>query len=216
MTWDMRVPVYQPHASQFAFGLKGSCTLLALAAADVISKGMGAYVLDPHAPNPNPATAENVQAVMLRIYQEARRNNLCQPNGAATQADMLRMAYLIDLPVRDVLYYAEPQPLEVWVDFLRRYVAHASRPYPVLMQVANGQALKDVQTGAADESDLRYHALCVYGTKTSPDDNQSGGYVCCDGDSPVINDHPVIYNLATLATARPVSMIAFDFVGGKS
>jgi hypothetical protein len=215
MTWETRAPVYQPHASQFVRGLRGGCTLLGLAACDVVSKGIGAYVLDPHVPHPDPASAENVQAVMWRIFIEARRNSLCAANGAASQADMLSLSRLISLPIKDVLYYAEPQPTEAWVNFIRTYVAHSTRPYPVLMQVAYGQALKDVTSGQSDEPGLHYHALAIYGTQVDPADADAGGYICCDGDNPAIGDHPVIYNLATLAAARPISMIAFDYVGGK-
>ena len=212
MSWNVKAPVYQPHASQFAYGLKGSCTLLALAACDVVAKGVQAYVLDPHAPKPDPASIENVQAVMYRIYQQARQHGLCAPNGAADQGDIIRLAQIIGLPVKDILYFAEPMPTEAWVHFLRKYAA-ADRPYPVLMQVAYGQALKDVQTGKTDEAELRYHAIALYGTTTDPEHADAGGYLCCDGDNPAINDHPVLYNLATLDIARPVSMVAFDYVG---
>lgn len=215
MTWQVRAPVYQPHASQFAYGLKGSCTLLALAACDVVSKGIASYVLDPHAPNPNPASSENVQAVMYRIYKQARAHGLCAPSGGANQYDMLKMAGLIGLPVKDVLYYAEPQPTDAWVNFLRRYVAHAAKPYPVLMQFSNGQALRDADAGTADEPGLRYHAAALYGTQTDPENIRAGGYIGCDGDNATVKDRPIIYSLATLAAARPISIIAFDYVQAK-
>jgi hypothetical protein len=215
MTWDVRAPQYQPHASQFAYGLKGSCTLLALAACDIVSKGIGAYVLDPHAPSPNPASTENVQAVMYRIYKEARAHGLCAANGAADQYDMINMAGLIGLPIRDILYYADPMPSDAWVNFLRRHVAHSDRPYPVLVQVANGQALKDADSGSQDQAGLFCHAIAIYGTRTDPTEAMAGGYICCDGDNPAIKDSTVIYSLATLAAARPISMIAFNYAAAK-
>jgi hypothetical protein len=214
MAWEIRAPLYQPHASQFAYGLKGSCTLLALAACDIIAKGMKAYVGDPHVAHPDPASSENVQAVMWRAYQQARQHGLCAVNGAANQWDMLRLAGIIGLPVKEVLTYAPVQPTDLWVQFLRRHVAHADRPAPVLVQVAYGQALKDAESGAEDENGLRCHAIAIYGVQTDPNDPKAGGYICCDGDSPAIGQHPVIYSLATLAAAQPISMIAFDFVGG--
>jgi hypothetical protein len=212
MVWNVHAPIYMPHASQFAFGLKGSCTLLSLAACDVVSKGMRAYVGDAHAPHPDPASVDNVQLLMYRAYVEARRYGLCAANGAANQASMITMSGRIGLPIKETLYYSESLPVEVWVDFLRRNVAHSTRPYPILMQVRNGAALKDMQSGSTDEKELRYHAIAIYGTQTDDSDGQAGGYLCCDGDNPAINDHPVIYNLATLAAAQPVSMIAFDYV----
>lgn len=142
MTWEIRAPSYQPHASQFAYGLRGACTLLALAACDVVSKGMGAWVGDPHDPTPDPASAANVQAIMWRIYQDARAHGLCGPNGAATQQGMIAEAHRIGLPIRDTLYFADPMPYDAWTGFLHRYVAWATpRPFPLLMQVANGEAL---------------------------------------------------------------------------
>lgn len=215
MPTTRHVPVYEPHASQFAYGLKGACTLLGLAACDVISKGMRAYVLDPHAPNPNPASIENVQAVMWRIYQQARAqhpNALCAANGGATQRNMLDMSRLIGLPIKDVLYLAEPQSQEVAINFLRRYVAHAPTPYPVLVQVANGASLVDVESGIHDEAGLQCHALCIYGTETDEAQPLAGGYICCDGDHSLINERSVIYSSATLAKAQIISAIAFDYV----
>lgn len=222
MTWQTNAPHYQPHASQFAYGLKGACTLLALAACDVVAKGIHAWVGDPHQPNPNPASAENLQALMYRIYKEARQRtdpstggSCCAPNGAATQSGMLAMAGYIGLPVADVLHYADQQPTSAWVDFLRRNVAHANKPRPVLVQVSNGRALKDASTGAVDEADLQSHAFCVYAVQTDPGDPTKGGYMVCDGDNPAIENGPVIYSLQTIAAAHPTSMIAFDYVGGS-
>jgi len=221
MTWQTNAPHYQPHASQFAFGLKGACTLLALACCDVVSKGIHAWVGDPHQPNPNPASTENVQAVMYRIYKEARQRTdpatggpCCAPNGAATQSGMLAMAGYIGLPVADVLHYADVQPTAAWVDFLRRNVAHATRPRPVLMQVSNGRAAKDANTGAVDEPDLQSHAIAVLGTMIDPSDPTKGGYIVCDGDNPSIANGPVIYSLQTLAAMHPTSMIAFNYKEG--
>lgn len=219
MTWNVHAPVYQPHASQFAYGLKGSCTLLAMSAADVISKGIAAYVLDSHAAHPDPASVANLQQIMYRLYLESRntlnpatRRPCCGANGSAAQSDMLVMARKINLPVKEILPYAEPLPVDLWVDFIRRNVAHSAIPYPVLMQVKNGRALKDAQSGSADESTLQYHAICIYGTQTDDSDPTAGGYLVCDGDNPAINDHPVVYSLATLAAAQPISCIAFDYV----
>jgi hypothetical protein len=152
---------------------------------------------------------------MYRIYQEARQHGLCAANGAANQYDMLNMARLIGLPVADTLYYADPQPTEAWVNFIRRHVAHADKPSPVLVQVANGQHLKDSTSGQQDEAGLHCHAIAIYGVQTDPTDALAGGYICCDGDNPAISGHPVIYSLATLAAAQPISMIAFDYVTRK-
>lgn len=221
MSFTVNGPYYKPHCSQFAYGLRGACTLLALACADVITKGIGAWVLDPHTPNPDPSSAANVQMVMYRIYKEARQTinpatnqPCCGSNGSARQSDMVVMAHKIGMKIADILPYEDVQPTSAWVDFLRRNVAHNSRPRPVLVQFSNGRALRDAQSGGTDEATLQNHAICIYGTQTDPNNPEAGGYICCDGDNPGIAEHPVIYSLQTLAAARPTSMIAFDYITG--
>lgn len=217
MAWVTKVPRYTPHASQFEFapGVKapsGCCTLMALACCDIVSKGIRAYVLDPHAAHPEPDSVENVQAVMHRIYTQARQHTLCDVDGAADQYDMLKMAAIIGLPVKEVLYYAPEHPFSVVQDFLRRNVAHSPTPFPCLIQVSNGQALMDNETGGRDETGLQCHAFALYGTQTDDQDATKGGYVGCDGDQADANGQTVCYNLATLKSANVISMIAFDYV----
>lgn len=217
MTLVVKSPRYMPHASQFNFAPEipaphGCCTLLALSVCDIVSKGIRAYVLDPHAQSPDPASVENVQAVMHRIYTQARQHGLCGPDGAATQQDMLDMAKIIGLPVKEVLYYAPKQPAEAWVYFLRRNISHATTPYPVLVQVSNGAALVDKSTGSADEPGLQCHAFALYASESDPENESYGGYIGADGDQTDANRQTVCYDLATLNRANIISMIAFDYV----
>lgn len=211
MVWTFRAPLHQPHASQFVeAGPTGMCTLLALAACDVVSKGAGAWVLP--GPVGDPASVANVQAITLRIYRDARPHNLCSPFGGMTQNQALAEAGRMSLAVRDTLPYRNADlPHDDWIAFLHRYVAWAARPYPVLMQVAAGHALIDNETGQADEATLETHAIAIYGTQTDAKTPSAGGYICADGDNPGANAHPAIYSLATLVAARPISLIAFDY-----
>lgn len=213
MAWEINAQGYRPHGSQFVHGILGGCTLIALAGADIRSKGLHAWVGDPHATNPDPASVENVQAVMYRIYVDALAHGNCAKNGAATQNQMIREAARISLPVRDVLpYQGRVLSFAEWVPFLRKNVAHASpRPYPVLVQVAQGRYLRDNETGQQDEANLYDHAICIYGTQTDPKSPAAGGYIALDGDNPGANDHPQIYSLDTLNNAQPISMIAFNY-----
>lgn len=212
MVWSFRAPPHLPHASQFVdHGPTGMCTLLALAACDVVSKGAGAWVLE--GPPGDPASVANVQEVMRRIYRDARPRNLCNPNGGMTQNGALAEAGRMSLPVKaDLLYRNADLPYDEWTHFLRTYVAWADHPRPVLMQIAAGHALIDNETGQADETDLHTHAIAIYGTQTDPSHPGAGGYICADGDNPGANAHPAIYSLATLTAARPISLIAFDFI----
>lgn len=213
MAWEFHAPVYRPHGSQFVHGITGGCTLIALAGADIVSKGIRAWVGDPHATDPDPASVANVQAIMWRIYVDALAHGNCAKNGAATQNQMIRQAQRIALPVLDVLpYQNRVLTFGEWVPFLRKYVAHASpRPYPILVQVAQGRYLRDNETGQADEASLYDHALTIYATQTDPKSPAAGGYVCIDGDNEGANAHPQIYNLDTLNNAQPISMIAFNY-----
>ena len=214
MPWTFHIPPhdYTPHASQFAGGLTGACTLLALAACDVVSKGLGAWVGDPKAPHPQPDLPSNVQAVMLRIYHQARALGNCGPNGSATQNGMIRQARLISLPVRDTLPFQDADlPHDQVINFLHRHIAHADRPYPVLVQTAAGHLLRDNETGQADEPTLQVHAYALYGTQTMEHIPSAGGYVGADGDNDGANLHPQIYNLTTILAARPISLIAFNY-----
>lgn len=212
MAWVSHVPVYQPSASQFVNDLRGGCTLLALAACDVVAKGIGAWVGDPHVLNPNPASVSNVQAVMWRIYLDAYRNGNCAENGAATQNQMIREAGRIALPIKDILPYRADLPYQVWLAFLHKYISDAPVPCPVLIQLANGRALSDAVNGKSDEADLDVHAIALYGTETEPQSPAAGGYVGADGDNPNANTRPVLYSRPTLIAAQPISMIAFDYV----
>ncbi len=76
---------------------------------------------------------------------------------------------------------------------------------PILLEVANGQALQDVETGASDEAGVRYHYITVIG-------KQLDGYICTDGDNANV---PVggaatryqIYSIGKLAAALPCGAI---------
>jgi len=214
LTWVEHVPVYQPTGSQFVPNQPtGMCTLLALAACDIVSKGLGAWVGDAHAINPNPASVANLQAVMWRIYLDAYKHGNCTANGSATQQGMIREAGRIALPIKDILWFQDPMPVTSWVTFLRKYVAEAQpHPYPVLVQCANGRALADSETGKQDEADLENHAFALYGTKTEPKSPAAGGYVGCDGDNPISDTKSVVFSRITLINAQIISMIAFDYV----
>ena len=210
MGWVTKLPQVLPRGTQFVHGLRGACTLYALAAADVVAKGHRAWVLDPYTPCPDAGSPENMAEITYRIYKECRKYNQCGASGSANQWDMLQEAARLDLFVADVLPFADPMPDALWIDFLHKYIAQADIPLPVLMQVSNGRALKDAESGSADEPSLQYHAFTLFGTKTDPSDVSKGGYVGTDGDNRASAQGCIIYNRATLMAAKPVSAIAFQ------
>jgi len=74
---------------------------------------------------------------------------------------------------------------------------------PILLQVANGQVLADIETGSRDESSLHYHAIAIVG-------RQDNGYICADGDNPQVSERFQIYPYETLANAVPCGLLILD------
>lgn len=207
MGMTVRAPAYVAHGRQFVDGWPtGLCTLASLAACDIAAKGKGALVAGT-----DPASVANYQALMIRFFKDALAFKDCAPNGAMTQAGAIRTAKRNGLPVKDILPFRADMPEDLWIAFLRKY-AGGDTPRPILVQVANGRALRDANTGAADEAGLNEHAIALVGTVTDPERPAAGGYIGSDSDNANANAGYVVYNLETLRAARPNSMIAFDFV----
>lgn len=125
------------------------------------------------------------QSKMVAYTRDMIRRKWCAANGAATLAYTAQYA-------RDVLKksiavqwnYQEPLQ-EDWHGLLMQ---NAGRR-PILMQVAYGSRLIDIETGVRDEAaarGLRYHAIAIVGM----DDR---GYICCDGDHPQVTSRFQVY-----------------------
>jgi len=203
--WIYDAPLVMPHASQFVrlndgTLLRGGCTLIGTACADILAKG-----LDP--------SSAHLQQVTHDIYYQASKMKMCGSNGSARQSDMLAYAKRIGLPVLDVLPYQEPMPAAKWQPFLDKYTGRSAKiKYPILVQWANGAALTDGVAKTRDEAGLRYHAGCIYGTAHPDSDPDNFFWVTQDGDNSVISTRAALYSPAVMAAALPISMIAFNFV----
>lgn len=132
---------------------------------------------------------------MCLIARDMVAQKLCAPNGASTLAAIAKEARA--LGYHTPVEWDFHQPLsEDWHDLL---LAHAGID-PILLQVANGLALVDAETGSRDESGLHYHAIAIVG-------KQIHGYICADGDNPQVSSRFQIYTWADLAAAVPCGLL---------
>jgi hypothetical protein len=132
---------------------------------------------------------------MALITRDMVTRKMCQSNGGSTLAAIAQEAR--NLGYKTPVEWDFQQPLsEDWHDLL---LAHAGID-PILLQVANGAALVDAETGARDESGLHYHALAIVG-------KQQHGYICADGDNPQVQQRFQIYTWADLTAAVPCGLL---------
>ena len=123
-------------------------------------------------------------------------------NGGTTLRNIAAEARL--LGYRTILEWDYQEPLaNDWIAILR---AHAGI-HPILLQVAQGHNLIDVETHVAPEAaahGLRYHAIAIVG-------KQVDGYLCCDGDHPQVSERFQIYPYElTLVAAVPCGLMVLD------
>jgi hypothetical protein len=169
------------HFSEFAGGFNGTCTQTALAVCLGIADGAGAD-----------------QDRMLLLTRDMLAKKLCGANGAATVAAVAQEA-------RDHGFTIDTEwdfgAMGDWHTKLRTLAGHK----PILLQIANGAALVDAETGAKDEAGLHYHAIAIVGY-------QDNGYICTDGDNPEVASRFQVYSYATLAAAQPCGLLIINLV----
>jgi hypothetical protein len=87
-----------------------------------------------------------------------------------------------------------------WVDYARQYAGIK----PIVLNIHNGQALVDLNTGTRDEPGLQNHVITIVG-------KQDNGYICADGDNAMSRNRKfVIYDKATIDAAQPQGMLVLD------
>lgn len=179
------------HITEFYAGYTGTCGECALEVGDAACNHRKADLND-----------------MVAITHEMQAHGGASANGASTLYSLAREAERRGLPILTEWDYAEPFPHD-WHTLLLQN----NGKNPVILQLANGQALRDVETGAADEAGLHYHFIVVLG-------GQADGYVTNDGDNPQVSSRFQVYSygvlenavicgllmLAPLASPRPVTL----------
>jgi hypothetical protein len=179
-------------ASEFYLNWRGTCGQTSLAVCLRAAKGWSA---GPH----------DIQVYMDVLTRDMINRRLAASNGAATLAALAAEARIQcgDSIVYHEQDYLEPLPYAVWHDGtfgVDRWAGYK----PIVLQVANGQALVDSVSGKADEVGLRYHALAIVGA------DSDRGYIVADPDSPLANTRFQYYTRATLANARPCGMLILN------
>ena len=108
----------------------------------------------------------------LGIYDSMRTHGWADPSGACTIGGLDSQALQMNLPVADLEGYGEP-----WSGWLGWLSAQINVGNPVVLEVANGQALVDSVSGEGENAqNLQYHFIAVLGM----DDH---GFWCADGCS---------------------------------
>ena len=173
------------HASEFAYGWHGTCGQVSLAQA-------------VQAARRGDVSTAAIQALMNDITHDMQSRGWAAANGAATLWGLARAAEVHGAAIEYEHDYQEPLPIDV-----RTVLQQNAGVRPIVLQVANGQALRDAVTGAADEQGLHYHAIAVL-------DKEPRGYICADGDNPQANERNQIYTWDTLAAAIPCGILILN------
>lgn len=133
---------------------------------------------------------------VAQIARDMVKNNLAGANGAATIANLAKYARALGFKTIVEWDYQGDTLAQDWHTLLLQHVGIL----PIVMQIANGQALVDAETGAKDEVGLHYHAIALGG-------KQVHGYICADGDNPQVATRNQIYTIDTLVAAKPCGLI---------
>ena len=170
----------------------GSCGQTALAVAIAAAQG-------------SPADFEGVGELMIALTQAMIAQGIAAPNGASSLGALGQAAHDHGATVAIEQRYHEPLP-DGWQAIL---LAEAG-VRPIVLQVANGAALTDAETGRSDETGLRYHALAIVGLV------DAALFLAIDGDHPEVTRRMQRYKLATLVAARPCGLLVLDMQRGTS
>ncbi len=145
-----------------------------------------------------PADFGGVGELMIALTRAMIAAGLAAPNGASTLAALATQARTAGGIVTREIRYREPE-LADW----RAILAVEAGARPILLQVARGEALVDVETGRGDEPGLRYHAIALVGV-------DAAGYLAVDGDHPEVTRRFQVYDETTLARADPCGLLVLD------
>ena len=120
------------------------------------------------------------QQNMLHYTLDMAQRGWCAANGAATLANIAHYAqYVLNQRILLQWDYAITHGSEELAGDWHAIIDANAGKQPILMQVANGNALYDVETHQRNEAGargvLKYHAICIVG-------KQANGYIVADPD----------------------------------
>lgn len=175
--------------SEFVGNLTGACGPNALAMAE--------------------SWAEQQHIGTLEVYQRMRAAGRCDANGPATIGGIYEQA-VADGFQTHLLGFREPMPAAEWRDFFALHVGARA----VVMETANGQALRDTLSGQGENArNLKYHFIVVCGWHPGGHAARAGrdlppGWWCADGDNFAAGDVLQFYPDTVLAAAQPCAALA--------
>ncbi len=146
------------------------------------------------------------------VYADMRRRGLCDVSGASTLEALRQEAVALGLPVVDDRGYGEP-----WADWRTWYLSLVGNAF-ILMETANGQALRDSISGLGENaSNLHYHFIGIVGHHDGGYSSRAGhdlpaGWWAVDGDNYVVGDALQFYPDDILDAAQPCGALA---IGAK-
>lgn len=171
-----------PHAARLSefigTGLNGDCVETAMAVAMGIVKG-----------------ADATPQAILDIVHSMQGQGIASSNGATSINNAHDWLIAQKYAIAVYIPYGEPFQGD-WLNLLRTWAGSA----PIVLNVANAQALTDVETQAHDEVGVHYHGIAIIG-------RQDDGYLAVDGDNPQATQRFQVYPRATIEAAQPCGMI---------
>ena len=181
----LMLPAPVGHLTEFWSGYTGTCGPTAATVADGAARG---YVIS--------------EQTMVDMTHHMIANGWASSNGASTIGGLANELTSRGLTVHNY-GYAEPFTVD-WHGTLLQYAGVK----PIIIELANGQALHDIETGSGENAvNLHYHYICIVG-------KQDDGYIVADGDNYQVLQRFQIYSYAVLAAAQPCAMIVVEMKRG--
>lgn len=175
------------HISEFSGGYTGTCGETALSVA--LCASAGTVVSEQY---------------MVDLTHEMVNHGWASANGASAIGGLTLEAQLRGFTVKN---YGYSEPFNV--DWHATLLALAGVK-PIVLEIANGQALKDIETGSGENAvNLHYHYICIVG-------KQDDGYIVADGDNFQALQRFQIYSYATLQAAQPCAMLVVEMRRGSA
>jgi hypothetical protein len=154
------------------------------------------------------------QPATYDVYTDMYRRGLCAASGASTLDALHQEASNLGMPLTAYRGYGEPWPADGVSGWRAFYLAHAGHSY-ILMETANGQALRDSISGQGENAtNLHYHFIGIVGYHAGGFSVRAGrdlpvGWWAVDGDNFAAGDVLQYYPDAILAAAQPCGALAF-------
>jgi hypothetical protein len=138
------------------------------------------------------------------------RRGLAAPTGATTVVNIVN--YVESRPEwgQKAIAYVKAYTGDTWDENewhaqLLRYAGIQ----PLMIQVANGQALGDAVTHVMEQPGLKYHGIAIAGRNAT-------GYLACDGNHAEDDTRYQVYTMDALRAAQPCGMVVFNWLRPSS